>query len=375
MPYNSKIASVSLPAPGPLDLPARAGAKLIEPHKRGDIRAKLRQYRMAVILQDVPVPTSLESSSPFHATQSSQGSSASRTFPPPLSEASYATSHTDYTVVWSQQDGNFLSEPKKKALCPCLLSHHALEDLLDGNHDEHNESDVQWALAYESEAKGSDAISGAYQIEEGAVKDEQKSSILQNIDNAANTLDIHTTPDPIYPTTINEGDFDDSLLEPGELAQCDAPHSNNQFQSFGPPSVPRRLFSTLKTDRTYLLATEVEGLGPNGRYYYYLCLCNPANCQDTFSSPRELLYHTQSYHPGFPPMGVDPMRLVCPECMTFYAERLNSGTCPNPQCSSLGDPVVNIYGEFYLPGEVSWMDDQNASMGSIEYETYNGSFY
>ena len=76
--------------------------------------------------EDVAVPTSLDSSSPFHGTHSSQGSSASRTFPPALSEASYATSHTDYTVVWSQQDGNYLSEPTKKALCAKMKAQKAL---------------------------------------------------------------------------------------------------------------------------------------------------------------------------------------------------------------------------------------------------------
>lgn len=257
----------------------------------------------------------------------------------------------------------------------CSLSHHALEDILDGDHDEQHEADVQWALAYDSEAKGSDLLSGVHQIGEGVIREEQKSSILQNIDNAANKLDIHTTPDHIYPSTINEGDFEDSLLEPEELAQCSPPHPSNPFQSFDPPSMPRRQFSTLKTDRTYLLATEIEALGPSGPYHYYLCLCNPASCQDTFSSPRELLDHTQRYHPGFPPMAFDPMRLVCLDCMTFCAERSNSGTCPNPQCSSQREPVVNIYGEFYLPGEVSWVDDENALMGSMAYGTYSSSFY
>ncbi|KFY94901.1 hypothetical protein V500_03026 [Pseudogymnoascus sp. VKM F-4518 (FW-2643)] len=376
MSYNSRIPSISLPARRPSNLPHRPGAKRIEQHKVREVREKLRRYRMAVKLQDVAVPTSLESSSPFQASHSSQGSlsSASRTFPPALSEASYATSHTDYTVVWSQQDGNYLSEPTKKALCPamkaqkalirylgsclgdcrkrkvkCSLSHHALEDILDGDHDEQNEADVQWALAYDSEAKASDLLSGVHQIEEDVIREEQKSSILQNIDNAANKLDIHTTPDHIYPSTINEGDFEDSLLEPEELAQCSPPHPSNPFQSFDPPSMPRRQFSTLKTDRTYLLATEIEALGLSGPYHYYLCLCNPASCQGTFSSPRELLNHTQHYHPGFPPMAFDPMRLR--------------------------EPVVNIYGEFYLPGEVSWVDDENALMGSIAYGTYSSSFY
>ncbi|OBT63781.1 hypothetical protein VE03_06960 [Pseudogymnoascus sp. 23342-1-I1] len=401
MSYNSRIPSISLPARRPSNLPRRPGAKRIEQHKVREVRKKLRQYRMAVKLQDVAVPTSLESSSPFQASHSSQGSlsSASRTFPPALSEASYATSHTDFTVVFSQQDGNYLSEPTKKTLCPamkaqkalmrylkscsdcggrkvkCSLSHHALEDILDGDHDEQNEADVQWALDYDSEAKGSDPLSGVHQIEEGAIREEQKSSILQNIDNAANTLDIHTTPDSIYPSTINEVDFEDPLLEPGEAAQCSPPNPSNLFQPFDLPSTPRRQFSTLKTDRTYLLATEIEEVGPNGPYHYYMCLCNPENCEDTFSSPRELLDHTQRYHPGFPPMAFDPMRLVCLDCMTFCAERSDSGVCPNPHCSSQREPVVNIYGEFYLPGEVSWMDDGNALMGSMAYGTYSSSFY
>lgn len=128
MSYSSRVASVPLPRPRPSNLPYRPGTKRIEPHKVIGARGKLRSYRMAVKLQGVPVPTSLESSSPFQASHSSQGSlsSASRTFPPPLSEASYATSHTDYTVVWSQQDGNFLSEPTKKALCPAMKAQKAL---------------------------------------------------------------------------------------------------------------------------------------------------------------------------------------------------------------------------------------------------------
>ena len=257
----------------------------------------------------------------------------------------------------------------------CSMSHHALEDILDGDHDEQNESDVQWALDYDSEAKGSDPLSGFHHIEETATKEEQKSTILQNIDNAANKLDIHTIPDSIYPSTINEFDFEDPLLEPEEVAQCSPPHPSNTFQSFNPPSMSRRQFSTVKTHRTYLLATEIEASGPNGPYRYYLCLCDPENCQGMFSSPQELLDHTCRYHPGFPPMAFDPMRLVCLACMTFCAERSNSGTCPNPQCTSQEEPVVNIYGEFYLQGEVSWMDDENALVGSMAYGTYNPSFH
>lgn len=225
------------------------------------------------------------------------------------------------------------------------------------------------------ETKGSDPLSRVHRIEEDAIREDQKSSILQNIDNAANKLDIHTTPDHIYPSTIHEGDFEDSPLEPEELAQCSPPHHSNPFQSFDPLSMPRRQFSTLKTDRTYLLATEMEASGPNGRYHFYLCLCNTASCRETFSSPRELLDHTHRYHPGFPPMAFDPMRLVCLDCITFCAERSSSGTCPNPQCSSQREPVVNIYGEFYLPGEVSWMGDGNALMGPMAYGTYSSSFY
>lgn len=256
----------------------------------------------------------------------------------------------------------------------CSLSHHALEDILDGNHDEQNESDVQWALDYDSEAKGSDPLSGFHQIEEDAIKEEQKSTILENIDNAANKLDIHTIPDSIYPSTINEGDFEDSLLEPEEVAQCSPLHPSNPFQSFDPPSIARRRFSTIKTDRTYLLATEIEMLGPNGPYHYYMCLCDPENCQNTFSSSQQLLDHTHHCH-GFRPMAFDPMRLVCLACMTFCAERSNSGICPNPQCLSQQEPVVNIYGEFYLPDEVSWMDDENALLGPMAYGTYGPSFY
>lgn len=128
MSYNSRIPSISLPTRRPSNLPHRPGAKRIEQHKVREVREKLRRYRMAVKLQDVAVPTSLESSSPFQASHSSQGSlsSASRTFPPALSEASYATSHTDFTVVWSQQDGNYLSEPTKKALCPAMKAQKAL---------------------------------------------------------------------------------------------------------------------------------------------------------------------------------------------------------------------------------------------------------
>ncbi|KFY60644.1 hypothetical protein V496_05272 [Pseudogymnoascus sp. VKM F-4515 (FW-2607)] len=400
MSYNSRIPSISLPARRPSNLPQRPGAKRIEQHKIREVRAKLRKYRMAVKLQDVAVPTSLESSSPFQASHSSQGSvsSASRTFPPALSEASYATSHTDFTVVFSQQDGNYLSEPAKKALCPamkaqkalvrylesccdcrrrkvkCSLSHHAIEDILDGDHDEQNEADVQWALEYDSEAKGFDPLSGVHQIEEGTIREEQKSSILQNIDDAANKLGIHTTPDSIYPSTINEGDFEDSLLEPEEVAQCNPPRSSNSFQSFDLPSMSRRQFSTLRTDRTYLLATEIQVLSPNGPCHYYTCLCNPGNCQDTFSSPRELLDHTYRNHPGFQPMAFDPMRLVCVDCMTFCPEMSNSGTCPNPHCSSQQEPVVNICGEFYLPGEIPWMDGDNALVGSMAYGAYSSSF-
>ncbi|OBT84403.1 hypothetical protein VE02_06729 [Pseudogymnoascus sp. 03VT05] len=402
MSYSSRVPSIPLPRPRPSNLPHRPGTKRIESHKVGEVRAKLRRYRMAVKLQGVAVPTSLESSSPFQASQSSQGSlsSASRTFPPPLSEASFATSHTDFTVVWSQQDGNFLSEPTKKALCPamkaqkalirylgsclgdcrkrkvkCSLSHHALEDILDGNHDEQNESDVQWALDYDCEAKGSDPLSGFRQLEEDAIKEEQKSSILQNIDNAANTLDIHTIPDSIYPSTINEGDFEDSLLETEEIAQCSPLHPSIPFQSFDPPSMARRQFSTIKTDRTYLLAAEIEVLGPNGPYHYYMCVCDPENCQNTFSSSQELLDHTHRCHPGFRPMAFDPMRLVCLECMTFCAERSSFGTCPNPQCLSRQEPVVNICGEFYLPDEFSWVDDESALMRTMAYGTYNSSLY
>lgn len=128
MSYSSRMPSVPLPRPRPSNLPHRQGTKRIEPHKVIGVRGKLRSYRMAVKLQGVPVPTSLESSSPFQASHSSQGSlsSASRTFPPTLSEASYATSHTEYTVVWSQQDGNYLSEPTKKALTPAMKAQKAL---------------------------------------------------------------------------------------------------------------------------------------------------------------------------------------------------------------------------------------------------------
>lgn len=255
----------------------------------------------------------------------------------------------------------------------CPLSHHSLEDILDGNHDEQSESDVQWALAYESEAKGSGLLSGVRQIEEGAIKEEQKSSILQNIDNAANKLNIHTKPDQLYPSTINEGDFEDSLLEPDEIAQCSPPHARNPFQSFDAPSISQRHFSTLKTDRTYLIATQMKELGPNGLHIYYLCLCYPEVCRARFSSPQELLNHTRRYHPGFPPMATDPMRLECPDCMAFYAERSNSRTCP--QCSSQREPVLNIYGEFYLSGEVSLMNDENNLMGSMAYGAYSPSFY
>lgn len=253
------------------------------------------------------------------------------------------------------------------------MSHHSLEDILDGNHDEQTESDVQWALAYESEAKGSGLLSGVRHVEEDAIKGEQKSSILQNIDNAANKLDIHTEPDQLYPSTINEGDFEDSLQEPEESAQCSPLHPTNPFQSFDAPSIPQRYFSTLKTDRTYLIATEMKELGPNGLYIYYLCRCNPEICRARFSSPQALLDHTHRKHPGFPPITIDPMRLECPDCMTFYAERSNSGTCP--QCSSQRQPVLNIYGEFYLPGEVSLMNDENNLVGSMAYSAYNPSFF
>lgn len=130
MSYNSRItSSTSLPTPRSSNLPRRPGTKPIEPHKFKEAREKLRRYRMAVILRDAAAPISLESNSSFQTSHSSQGSlsSASRTFPPPLSEASYATSITDInTVVWSHQDGNYLSEPTKKALCPVMKNQKAL---------------------------------------------------------------------------------------------------------------------------------------------------------------------------------------------------------------------------------------------------------
>ncbi|OBT45081.1 hypothetical protein VE00_05174 [Pseudogymnoascus sp. WSF 3629] len=155
----------SLPTQGP-------GAKPIEPHKFRQARKKLRRYRTAVMLELEYVPDldSLDSSS-LQGTHGSQASSASRTYPPALSEASYATSHTDYGIAWSQQDGAYLEPPtmnpftpkmkdrkallrylgscliecsKRKAVFP--LSHHSLEDILDRDHDEQHKADVQWAL-------------------------------------------------------------------------------------------------------------------------------------------------------------------------------------------------------------------------------------
>ncbi|OBT55268.1 hypothetical protein VE04_05188 [Pseudogymnoascus sp. 24MN13] len=159
----------SLPTQGPSNLLRRPGAKPIEPHKFRDVRKNLRRYRMAVMLKDAYVLTSLDSSS-LQGNHGSRDSSPSRTFPPSLREASYATGHMDFTDVWSQQDWNY-PEPTKKAisyvfktqralfrylgscLCDCRkrkvecsLSHHSLEDILDADHDEQSESDVQWAL-------------------------------------------------------------------------------------------------------------------------------------------------------------------------------------------------------------------------------------
>ncbi|KFX87054.1 hypothetical protein V490_08603 [Pseudogymnoascus sp. VKM F-3557] len=392
------IPSISLPEPRPSNLPHRPGTKRIEARLARGVRAKLRSYRMARQLRDA------ESTSPFPGTHSSQGSSsASRTFPPALSvsEASYATSRSEYTVVWSQQDGSNLPEPTKKALCSvmktrkalirymgsclgdcrkrkvkCSLTHYALEDILDGEHDEQNEADVQWALTYESEAKGAGPLSGAHPIKEEETREEQKSSILQNINNAANTLDIHTIPENIYPSTINEGDFEDPLLEPEELARCAPPHPSDALRSFDPLSMPQQQFSTLKTGRAYSLAMEIEVMGPDRLLQYrYLCLCDPEICQGTFNSPRELLDHTGYFHPGFVPLAPDPMRLVCPDCLAFYAERSDSGNCPNMHCFSEKKPIVNIYGELYLADEVSWLGDENTLTGSMVYGTYDSSFY
>lgn len=123
--HNLSIPSTPLSGPW---RPRRPGVKQIDPSKHKEVRAKLHQYRMAVQLQGVAVPTSLESSSPFQRAKSSQGSlsSASRTLPHAMSEASFATSCTEYTVIWSQKDGSTLADQTKKPLCPAMKAQKAL---------------------------------------------------------------------------------------------------------------------------------------------------------------------------------------------------------------------------------------------------------
>lgn len=125
----------SLPTQGPSNLLRRPGAKPIEPHKFRDVREKLRRYRMAVdasvitsldsvMPEDASVITSLDSWS-LQGNHGSRDSSPSRTFPPSLGEASYATGHMYFTDVWSQQDWNY-PEPRKKAISPVFKTQKAL---------------------------------------------------------------------------------------------------------------------------------------------------------------------------------------------------------------------------------------------------------
>ena len=251
--------------------------------------------------------------------------------------------------------------------------HHALEDILDGAHDDQDESNVHWALTYDSEAKESDTPSESYEIQDDEIPEVQKPSILQKavIDNAANKLDMPTTPVPIYPITINEGDFEDPVPELGELGHSLSPRMNNSFQHFDPLFLPRQIFSTVKTQRTLSLATEIVSFDYNRNYRYYLCLCCPENYRHPFNSPRDLLEHTLHQHRGFVPLPLDPMRLVCPNCLKFYADNSNYGFCSNLLCSPPRRLEVNICGEFYLEGETPRMSGEDTLMA---YGTYNSLF-
>lgn len=357
----------------------------IDPSKNPEVRRRLRAYRLAVKLDGDPVPTSLESSSPFQASQSSLGSrsSASRTYPPAASEASYATSHTDYTTIWSHKDGSLVPDPKKKPLSrvmktrkalirylgmcsrdcrkkktKCFLSHFALRDVLDGDHDEQAESDVEWALDYHSETKGVGSSSVAddkhslYKHgDNGGMMMEENPSTAQMavIDDAATKLDMPSTPVPIYPSTINE-DFKDLMEEPAHGLPQYSHNTSYQYLGLHHMFPPQQTFSTTRTWRTYPLATEIVGSNSNGLCLYYRCICIPGTCQQNFPSPEELLNHAQHQH-GFRPLLPDPMRLVCPNCFEFYAENSATGMCWNIGCSSPGTLVVNICGELYLPGQ------------------------
>jgi hypothetical protein len=96
----------------------RPGARPINKSKWKECRSRLQKYRAAVQLDVEPVPTSLESSDPFHGTSHSDQalSAASKTTSRDRSESSFGTSYTNYTAVFSVINGSPQHEPEKRGL-------------------------------------------------------------------------------------------------------------------------------------------------------------------------------------------------------------------------------------------------------------------
>lgn len=172
------------------------------------------------------------------------------------------------------------------------------------------------------------------------------------IDTQASKLGMLSAPEPVYPSTIYEGDLDESGTAPLELAQqyADAAAPLHQRLPDPLPLPQAQRFSTHKTSRTLSLALEMVGYDGGGAPLY-MCICQMDSrrmdsCRQICLSPAELLEHVRIWHRGLVPLQPSPMRLLCPRCYAFYAERLGGEMCTNAECGSGQALAVNICGEW-----------------------------
>jgi hypothetical protein len=218
------------------------------------------------------------------------------------------------------------------------LSHHSLEDILDGQHTAEDVENVKWAINHDCDPDQTLSNIETEAIEEEQLELDHPVADESVIDRVNRTMDVPTAPvTPLYPQSIDDPDvdlLDDQSQEPDGRPSLDLHPDDIDFAM----AVTLPPYSTTKTERMFLLGARLKTseLSVN-----YDCCYEP--CSACYLAPDDLVTHYATDHFDFVHQ-TDPLRLFCPACNSFYADAASS--CSKQNCTGRMALLEGIFGEF-----------------------------